>query len=252
MGVIGNTIGRVHYVDLPITAGSAPSVSYTAPRALDLVGVEVLARGATAASVSVAAVAVGDAAIAEFEGNFGSAWADAPDGGVPDAAVGGSTGAPQNNQTDVGYANWQSSGAVQGGSRMAGATNTQEITPRDGSVPPPAAETSLATVASGAEVSVAVTGDVEVLEDLPDADATTGFIDLGDGVVQAAPPSGVNTIVGDGYNVPYRVHEDDTVRDTFAGMVRLVFRIPKAGHAEVPPMPWPADPVNGIQRGSGY
>lgn len=122
MGVIGNVLGEVRYVDLPITAGTNPSVSYTVPTlangdaALALVGIDVVARGATASALSVGGTNVPAGAIASYSNNHGSVFAAAPSGGVP--LYTGTQGAVQNNETSSApgfYANWQSSGVSQGG-----------------------------------------------------------------------------------------------------------------------------------------
>ena len=233
MGVIGNTIGGVRYVDLPITAGTDPSVTWNADRVLDLIGVEVHAKGATAAVLKVNAVEVPAGDIATFADDRGSAWAANPAGGVPLAADGDYQDPVG---TGVGYQNWVSTGTVQSG-----------IVNRTGSVPEPAAIVPLsAAIPAGQAVEVDLTGDVEVLSGLPDADGD-GFITLPVGTTQDGP----SYIAGQD-NLPYRVKASDTTEDTYAGFVRLAFSVPKgaAGNA------WTAQdhtlPVNGIQHGSTY
>ncbi len=111
MGAIGNIIGTVRYVDLPVAAGAAPTVSYTTDAVLDLIGIEVLAAGATAAALKVGGSTVAGGAIASFANDLGSVYSAAPAGGVPTAAAGG--GAQQANSTTAGNVNWQSSGTAQ-------------------------------------------------------------------------------------------------------------------------------------------
>jgi len=262
MGVIGNTIGRERFVDLPITAGDAPSVTFTTDEVLDLVGIEVLAKGATAATLTVDGADVAAGAVSSFENNFGSVWAAHPASPVPLAKDGG--GAQQPNSTDVGNVNWQSSGVVQGGvtkkvtdgdGNTTGGTSVDTLVDRNGSVPNPADVTPIsAGIAAGKDVVVALTGTVSTLEGLPEPDAD-GFINLMEGAVQAGTD---DTHTGQTLNhvsvdsVPFRVKAADTELDTFAGVVRLVFQEPVAAHAPVAATAWPADPVNGVQRGSTY
>lgn len=236
MGVIGNVIGEVRYVDLPVAAGVNPTVSFTTDEVLDLIGIDVLAAGATAAALKVGGTAVPAGAIAAFANNKGSVWATHPAGGVP--AYNGANGAPQSNQTQgTGiYANWQSSGTVQSG-----------ITDRSGSVPNPAALVPLdAAIPSATAVEVDLTGTVTVLQNLPAADGN-GFI------VEPTPTSnsqvGFTSLPAD--SIPFKVKATDTTADTFAGIVRLVFQVPlsdpnTAGKSAG------TYPNNGIQKGSAY
>ena len=233
MGVIGNTLGTTRYVDLPIAAGTDPTVTWNTDRVLDLIGIEVHAKGASAAALKVDTVAVAGGAIAAFADDRGSVWAANPSTGVPLAADGDYQDPVG---TGVGYENWVSTGTVQSG-----------IVDRTGSVPAAGALTPIsAAIASGKAIEVDLTGAVVVLEDLPAADGD-GFITLPVGTTQDAP----DYIAGPD-NLPYRVKASDTSADTYAGFVRLVLSVPKAAPNAGPATPWPTQPVNGIQHGSTY
>jgi hypothetical protein len=234
MPLIGNTLGGLRYVDLPITAGSAPSVTYTTDRVLDLVGIDILAAGATAAALKVDGTVVAGGAIASFSGNKGSKWASQPSGGVP--AYNGSNGAAQSNQNQGAglYANMQSSGTVQSG-----------ITDRNGSVPNQGSLTPIsAAIPSGKVVEVDLTGTVTVLQSLPAADGS-GFIVMPSGNSQA----GFTNMPAD--SIPFKVKASDTLADTFAGIVRLVFQVP-VSDPNTTAKSAGTYPNNGIQRGSTY
>lgn len=236
MGLIGNTLGELRYVDLPITAGTNPNVQFTTDRVLDLIAVEVLAAGATAAALKVGGTAVPAGAIASFSGNKGAIWAADPSAGVP--AYNGSNGASQANMNQgTGlYANMQSSGTVQSG-----------ITDRSGSVPNQGAQTPIsAAIAASTVVEVDLTGTVTVLNPLPAADGN-GFI------VEPTPTSnsqvGFTSLPAD--SVPFKVKATDTLQDTYAGIVRLVFQVPFSD-PNASAKSAGTYPNNGIQRGSSY
>lgn len=307
MGVIGNTIGEVRYVDLPITAGVAPSVTFTTDRVLDLLGIEVLAPGATAAALKVNAGTVAGGAIAAFANSVGAVHAAAPTPSVPTGATGG--GAQQGNSTTAGNVNWQSSGTVQpvastlttaltiaptttlvvsatpvalnigdkvviGGTdvavlatanKPAGSTSLtvtsftptvawpigtnvylkpSALTDRNGSVPAPGAVTPIsAAIASGIVVEVDLTGTVTTVANLPAADGN-GFITLLNGNSQ----SGFTNLPVDG--IPFKVKATDTLADTFAGIVRLIFQVPVSDPNSAAKAAG-TYPNNGIQKGSG-
>lgn len=113
MGVIGNVIGEVRYIDLPITAGTNPTVQYTTDRVLDLIGIEVLAAGATATALKVDGATVAGGAISSFAKNVGKVWATEPSNGVPSASTSGTNGTGGKVDTGVGFLNYQSSGTAQ-------------------------------------------------------------------------------------------------------------------------------------------
>lgn len=235
MGVIGNTIGGARYVDLPITAGTDPTVSFTTDRVLDLIGIEILAPGAASAALKVDTVAVAGGAVAAFTGNEGAVHAGAPSSGVP--LFTGTEGAVQANQTqgDGFYANWQSSGTAQSG-----------ITDRTGSVPAPGSVTPIsAAIAANKVVEVDITGTVTTVADLPAADGD-GFITLPVGTTQ----DGASYVAGQD-NLPFRVKASDTLEDTFAGVVRLVFGVP-VSDPNTAAKGAGTYPNNGVQKGSAY
>lgn len=306
MGAIGNIIGEVRYVDLPITAGAAPTVSWTTDATLDLIGIEVLAPGATAATLKVGGTHTAAGDIASFTNNVGAVHATAPTPGVPTAATGG--GAQQANSTTVGNVNWQSSGTAQpvattltsplttgatttlavsatpvalsigdkvviGGTdvaviassnKPAGSTSLtvtsftptvawpagtnvylkpSGITDRTGSVPAAGSYTPLdAGIAAATAVEVDLTGTVTTVQNLPAADGN-GFITLMTGNSQ----TGFTNTTAD--SVPFKVKAADTLADTFAGIVRLIFQVPvsdpnTAGKSAG------TYPNNGVQKGS--
>lgn len=113
MGLIGNTLGEVRYIDLPITAGTNPTVTWSTDEVLDLIGVQVLAAGATASALKVGGSAVAAGAISSFANNFGEVWADNPANGVPAASQSGTNGTGARTDTGVGFLNYQSSGTSQ-------------------------------------------------------------------------------------------------------------------------------------------
>lgn len=177
MPQIGNTLGRLSYIDLPITA-AASNVQFTVPTTavagtsfigpVDLVGVEVLAKGVTATALKVNSSTVAAGAIASLTNNFGSAHATAPTPGVPVGASGGTGAAPQNNQTAVGNLNWASSGAIQG----FYTTDGVGFTNRSGAVPAAGALTPLsAAIPAGQVVEVDFTGSPAIIASLPKPDA---------------------------------------------------------------------------------
>lgn len=319
MPLIGNTIGALRYVDLPITAGSNPTVTFTTDRVLDLVGIDILAPGASAAALKVGGSSVGAGAISSFTANKGSVWASKPTAGVPAGASGGTGGAVQNNMTSVGNVNWASSGTVQSGpaavttltsalstsgaitsiavaalpSALAnGSTvtvsasgNTQTftlsagasqgatsltvtsatpnfaypigtavvtsvvqaaVTDRSGAVPAAGALTPLsAAIANSTVVEVDLTGTVTTVANLPAADGN-GFITLPTGSV-IGNSQALSNVPVDG--IPFRVKASDTLLDTFAGIVRLVFQVPFSD-PNTSGKSAGTYPNNGVQKGS--